>query len=88
MSSNRFELDKSSHIIDIEVKSNIEYEIIIPSACQSWITQNNKSRSLEKKKYHSVLLLVMSMINVKEKLYFKVKIFRKLYTFTKQVEEY
>ena len=50
VSSNRFELDKSSHIIDIEVKSNIEYEIIIPSACQSWITQNNKSRSLEKKK--------------------------------------
>ena len=46
VSSNIFELDKSNHIIDVEVKSNIEYEVIIPPAYQSWIVQNNKSRSL------------------------------------------
>lgn len=39
-------MDKSNHIIDVEVKSNIEYEVIIPPAYQSWIVQNNKSRSL------------------------------------------
>ena len=48
VSSNIFELDKSSHIIDVEVKSNIEYEVNITTAYQSWIVQNNKSRSLSR----------------------------------------
>lgn len=47
VSSNIFELDKSHHTIDVEVKANVEYKVIIPPTSQKWITQVTKSRSLE-----------------------------------------
>ena len=42
LTSNRFEVPVEGGTVEIEVKSNIEYEVIIPNECKTWIHQVNK----------------------------------------------
>ena len=47
LTSNRFEVPVGGGTIDVEVKANIEYEVIIPDAYKGWIHQSSpKTRSL------------------------------------------
>jgi Tfp pilus assembly protein PilZ len=38
LSQMEFELDNAEHIVDVEVQSNVEYDIIIPEECAGWIS--------------------------------------------------
>lgn len=45
LTTDRFEVGVEGGTIDVEVKSNINYEVIIPDEYQEWIHQNTSSRS-------------------------------------------
>ncbi len=47
---NKYEIPKEGGTIDIEVTSNIDYDIIIPDECENWIHQVN-TRSLTTKSF-------------------------------------
>lgn len=49
LSSSKFELKPEGGVIDIEVKSNIDYEVVIPSECQDWIKPQANVRGLVSK---------------------------------------
>lgn len=42
----KYELDKSGGQIQVEVKANVSFEVIIPEQYQKWIHQNNATRGL------------------------------------------
>ena len=46
LTSNKFEVAKNGGTINIEVKSNVDFEVIIPENCKNWITQSAKTRGL------------------------------------------
>lgn len=48
LSQNKVEINQDGGTFFVEVNSNIEYSIEIPSACKNWISQSNSSRSLSK----------------------------------------
>ncbi|EOS08767.1 leucine-rich repeat protein [Phocaeicola sartorii] len=53
LTTDRFEIDREGGIIEVEIKSNIDYQIIIAEKCKSWITQHapsSTSRALNSKK--------------------------------------
>ena len=50
VTSSTFEVDKAGGSIEVEVKSNINYQIEIAEAAKSWITETN-SRALTTKKH-------------------------------------
>lgn len=49
ITTDKFEVGKKGGKIDIEVKSNIQYEVIIPETAKSWIKQLTKTRGLTTK---------------------------------------
>lgn len=51
LTKDKFDIPQEGKNITIEVKSNIEYQIIIPSEFQSWIKQAVKSKALETKSF-------------------------------------
>ena len=46
LTTNRFEVPQEGETIQVEVKSNISYEVTIPDYCKDWITQQMPSRGL------------------------------------------
>ena len=46
LTTNKFEVEPQGGKINIEVKANVEYEVIVPETCKSWISQGSKSRGL------------------------------------------
>lgn len=46
LTNNKFEVDPIGGRIDVEVKSNVDYEVVIPEIYQSWISQSSESRGL------------------------------------------
>lgn len=48
LTTNRFEVAQEGGTIQVEVKSNISYEVTIPDFCKDWITQQLPSRGLSK----------------------------------------
>lgn len=46
LTTDRFEVDQEGGTIDVEVKSNISYEVVIPDEYKSWITQKAAGRGL------------------------------------------
>lgn len=46
LTSNKFEVSKAGGKINVEVKSNIQYEVIISETSKSWISQSAKTRGL------------------------------------------
>lgn len=46
LTTNKFEVDPKGGKINVEVKSNIEYDVIIPEIYKSWISQSSSSRGL------------------------------------------
>lgn len=69
MTSNRFEVDKDGGIINLQVKSNIDYNVTVAENSRTWIEPviSERTRGLST----SFILLqypqVKNMINVKEK---------------------
>ena len=50
LTTNRFEIGNEGGTIDVEVKSNVNYDFRIPEACQNWISMTSSStRALSKK---------------------------------------
>ena len=43
LTSDRFEVPVEGGSINVEVKANIDYEVVIPSDCQSWIHEKNSA---------------------------------------------
>lgn len=46
LTTNKFEVGKNGGKINVEVKANIQYEVIIPETSKSWISQSTKTRGL------------------------------------------
>ena len=46
LTTNKFEIDPKGGIINVEVKSNVDYQIVIPEYCKDWISLPSKSRGL------------------------------------------
>ncbi|MFR8835119.1 leucine-rich repeat protein [Bacteroides nordii] len=46
LTTNKFEIGKAGGTINVEVKSNIDYEVIIPETCKNWIKQLTTTRGL------------------------------------------
>lgn len=46
LTANKFEVDKNGGKINVEVKANIQYEVIISETSKSWISQSAKTRGL------------------------------------------
>lgn len=46
LTTNKFEMEPQGGKINVEVKANVEYEVIVPEAYKSWISQGSKSRGL------------------------------------------
>ena len=46
LTTDRFEVDNSGGTIDVEVKSNIKYNVEIPEQYRSWISQTSSTRAL------------------------------------------
>lgn len=46
LTTDRFEVDAKGGSIDIEVKSNVDYNVEIPEQYKSWINQKSRSRAL------------------------------------------
>lgn len=46
LTTNKFEVEPQGGKINIEVKANVEYEVIVPETYKSWISQGSKSRGL------------------------------------------
>lgn len=46
LTTDKFEVKKEGGMISVEVKSNINFEIIIPERCKNWIQQSAKSRGM------------------------------------------
>lgn len=46
LTTNKFEMEPQGGKINVEVKNNVEYEVIVPEAYKSWISQGSKSRGL------------------------------------------
>lgn len=46
LTTNKFEVEPQGGKINIEVKANVDYEVIVNEFCKSWITQGSKSRGL------------------------------------------
>ena len=46
LTANKFEVGKNGGKINVEVKANIQYEVIIPETSKSWISQSAKTRGL------------------------------------------
>lgn len=51
LTSNRFEIGTSGGIINVEVKSNVDYTVQIAESCKEWITLSGNTRSLSAKTY-------------------------------------
>ena len=49
LTTNRFEVGPMGGVIDVEVKSNVDYSIEIPDYCQKWISKTSNSRALSAK---------------------------------------
>ena len=45
LSQTEFDLSNNAHSIDVEVKANVDYDIVIPSECKGWI-KLTKTKSL------------------------------------------
>lgn len=41
VTKNKFEVPKEGGTVDVEVKSNVDYEIVIPEACKDWIHKSS-----------------------------------------------
>lgn len=48
LSQTEFDLNKDAQSIDVEVKSNVDYDIVIPSECKDWV-KLTKTKSLDTK---------------------------------------
>lgn len=46
LTTNKFEIGKNGGKINVEVKANIQYEVIIPETSKSWISQSTNTRGL------------------------------------------
>lgn len=46
LTANKFEVGKNGGKINVEVKANIQYEVIISETSKSWISQSTKTRGL------------------------------------------
>lgn len=46
LTTNKFEVEPQGGKINVEVKANVDYEVIISESCQSWISLNSNSRGL------------------------------------------
>ena len=51
ITASRFEVDAKGGTIDVEVKSNVDYRVVIPEHYQSWIKQAPENRSLSTKTF-------------------------------------
>lgn len=49
LTTDKFEVGKTGGTINVEVKSNIQYEVVIPETSKSWIKQSVKTRGLTSK---------------------------------------
>lgn len=46
LTTNKIELDKAGGIINVEVKANVTYDVVISESCKNWISLESKARAL------------------------------------------